>query len=184
VAVALFYAWSATDERTDVAKLALAPVGIALVLFVWSGAWELAGRLLTGERRFAAHLTAAALAVVGVAIADQSDYVAFALSAPGASYLGMCAVGAIVAWGLWRHLSLVIRDPGRGAALAAVAVSAVGVGSFALLSQVVRADDPGYMGYSKAIKVPAVRLVNGSEAGRFFRDADTLKGEIDALKSK
>jgi hypothetical protein len=183
-AVARFYAWSSIDERTEPAKLALAPVAIVLALFLWSGAWGLAGRLLLGEGRFAGHLTAAGLALIGVAIADQSDYLAFALSAPGSLYLAMSAVGAALAWGLWRHLSLVTRNPGRGTALAAIAVAAVCVGSFALLSHIARVDDPTHMAYLKAIKVPAVRLVKGSEPEEFFREAEKLKGELEAVKAQ
>jgi hypothetical protein len=40
------------------------------------------------------------------------------------------------------------------------------------------------MAYLKAIKVPAVRVVEGSEAGEFFRDAEKLKGELEGLKGK
>ena len=183
-AVVLLYVWSSADERIALAKLAQAPVVIALALFIWSGAWGLAGRLLLGERRFAAHLTVAALTLIGIAIADQSDYVAFALSAPGSHYLATFAVGAFLTWGLWRHISLVIRNPGWGAALAAGAVAAVCGGSFALYSHVDRADNLAHMAYLKAIKAPAVRQVKGSESGRFFRDAEELKGKLEALKKK
>lgn len=36
----------------------------------------------------------------------------------------------------------------------------------------------------KAIKPPAVRLVEGSEAGEFFRDAEKLKDALEGLKAK
>jgi len=183
-AILLFEAWSGTDERTELAKLAVTPVLTVLALFIWSGAWGLAGRLLAGEVRFAAHLSAAALALIGVFIADQSDYVAFALSAPAFSYLAMSAVVAVLAWGLWRHLCLVIHDPGRGAALTSVAVAATCVGLFALYAHLERADDPTHMAYLKAVKPPAVRLVKGSEPGEFFRDAAKLEGELEALTGK
>jgi hypothetical protein len=183
-AVVLLHAWSSTNERTELAKLAQAPVLIVLALFIWSGAWGLAGRLLLDECRFAAHLTAAALTLIGISIADQSDYMAFALSAPGSNYLATFAVGAFLAWGLWRHLSLVIRNPGWGVALAAGAVAAVCGGSFALYSHVDRSDDLVHMAYLKAIKAPAVRLVKGSQTGQFFRDARKLKAELEALKRK
>jgi hypothetical protein len=186
VAAAFFFlAWSWTSERIELMKLAQAPVLYVLGLFVWSGAWALASRLLLGEPRFAAHVTVAALALLGIFVADQSDYVAFALSAPATySYAAMSAAGAILAWGLWRHLSLAIRDPGAGAALSAAAVAAVCVGSFALVSHVTRSDELVHMAYLKAIKPPAVRLVAGSDTGEFFQDAERLKGELETLRRK
>lgn len=183
-AAVLLYVWSSADERIALAKLAQAPVVIVLALFTWSGAWGLAGRSLLGEGRFAAHLTVAALTLIGISIADQSDYVAFALSTPGSHYLGTFAVGAILGWGLWQHLSLVTRNPGWDAVLAAGAVAAACGGSFALYSHVDRADNLAHMAYLKAIKAPAVRLVKGSETGRFFQDAEALKGKLEALKKK
>jgi hypothetical protein len=39
------------------------------------------------------------------------------------------------------------------------------------------------MAYSKAIKAPAVRLVEGSQVGQFFRDAEKLKDELEELKA-
>jgi len=183
-AALLFDAWSSTSERTEVAKLALVPGATLLGLFVWSGAWGLAGRVLAGELRFAAHLTTAALALLGVFLVAQADYLGFAFSAPGLYYLALCALVAVLATGLWRHLSLVIRDPGRGTALAAVAVAAVCVGSLKLVFHVIDAEDVSRMAYMKAIKPPAVRLVEGSETGQFFQDAGKLKGELEGLKGK
>jgi putative effector of murein hydrolase len=151
---------------------------------VWSGAWGLAGRLLVGERRFAGHLTAAALTVLGYLLLGNWDYVAFAFSAPGLRHLMIPATAALLAWGLWRHLSLVTRNPGRGVALAAVAVAAVSVGSLALYFETDRADDLTRMGYLKAIKTPLVRLASGREAGKFFRDAEKLRGELEPLKTR
>lgn len=182
-AVFLFFAWNWTSERIDLVKLAQASVLYVLGLFIWSGAWALASRLLLGEPRFAAHLTAAALALLGVFIADRCDYVAFAFSAPANYYyVAMFAAGVILAWGLWRQLSLVIRDPGAGAALAAVGVAAVCAVSLGLIGYSDRGEDLAHMAYLKAIKVPAVRLVEGSETGQFFREAGNLKAELEALK--
>jgi len=184
-AVVLFFRWSWTSERIDLAKLAEAAVLLVLGLLVWSGAWALAGRLLLGEPRFAPHLTVAALALLGVFIADQSDYVAFAFSAPATYYyVAMSAAGAVLTWGLWRHLSLVIPNPGLGAALAAVGVAAVCAVSMTLIGYVERGDDQPRMAYLKAIKAPAVRLVKGSEAAQFFSDAAKLKGELEVLRTK
>jgi hypothetical protein len=176
--------WSATFERADPAKLVLPPVILVLALFLWSGAWGLAGRLLRGEWRFAAHLTAAALTVVAYFFVNNWDYLQFALSWPWLFYPGLAVLGAFVAWGLWRHLSLVTRNPGWGVAVAAVAVTAVSVGSFALSSYVGREDDLTRMAYLKTIKPPAVRLAKGREAGEFFREAERLKGELEPLKAK
>lgn len=184
-AVFLLFAWSWTSERIDLVKLAQAPVLYVLGLFVWSGAWALAGRLLLGEPRFAAHLTAAALALLGVFIADRFDYVAFAFSAPATYYyVAMLAAGVVLAWGLWRHVSLVIRNPGGGAALVAIGVAAVCAVALGLIGYGDRDDSVAHMAYLKAIKVPAVRLVDGSETGEFFQDAARLKGELEGLKGK
>jgi hypothetical protein len=170
------------DERTELAKLAITPVLIVLALFVWAGAWGLAGRLLAGERRFAAHLVTAGLTLIGIFAADRLDYVAYAFSAPEATFLAaIAAVGALLAWGLWRHLALALRNPGRGAALVAVAVAATCLGVFALYADLQRADDPVHMTYLKAVKPPAVRLVQGSKTGQFFREAEGLKGELELL---
>jgi hypothetical protein len=184
-AVVLFYAWSGTDQRTELVKLATTPVLILLALIIWSGAWGLAGRLLSAERCFAAHLTVAALALIGIFVANRLDYVAFALSlsAPGADALSLFAVGGVLACGLWRHLALAIRHPGWGAALATVTVAAACVGSFVFFVQLDRADELApHMAFLKVIKVPAVRLAQGSETGEFFQDSEGLKRELELLK--
>jgi hypothetical protein len=41
-----------------------------------------------------------------------------------------------------------------------------------------------HIAYLKAIKAPALRLVEGSETGQFFQDAEKLRGELEALKRK
>jgi len=183
VAILFFEAWSGTDERTELAKLSVTPALFALGLFIWAGAWGLAGRLLSGERRIAAHLGAAALALIGVYGAERLDYVAYALSVPKPIYLAALAIaGVFLAWGLWRHLALAIRKPGRGAAFAAVAVAATCIGALELSAHLQRADDPVHMAYLKAVKPPAVRLAAGSEEQEFFRQVERLPRDLAALE--
>ena len=178
-AVLYFYVWSGTFEKTDLTKLATEPVPTLLGVLAWAGAWALAGRLFSGGSRFAAHLTVGALAVTGAFVAlDQSDYLAFALSMPGTRYVALAALWAILAWGLWRHLALALRNAGRGAAFAAVALASAGIALLALYEHVQHADDLNRMEFPIAIKVPAVRLVKGSETSVFFRAADQLKVEL------
>ena len=88
----------------------------------------------------------------------------------------MPALGAVVAWGIWRHLSLVARNPGRGVAVTGVAVAAVSVGSLALYHYVDATDDLTQMRYLKAIKPPVVRIADGRAPEDFFREAERLKG--------
>lgn len=185
VAVLLFDAWSGMDERTELAKVAVAPVFIMLALFIWTGAWGLASRLLAGEHRFAAHLVTASLALIGIFAADRLDYVAHAFSAPEATSLAaIAAVGALLAWGLWRHLALALRKPGRGAAVAAVAVATTCLGVFALFTDFLRAERAVHLTYLKAIKPPVVCLVQGGEPAQFFGNAAELKSELALLTRK
>jgi len=178
-AVILFYVWTGTFEKTDLTKLASGPVIAALALLVWAGAWGFAGRLFAGASRFAAHLTVGALAVIATYIAvDQTDYLAFALSMPGTDYLGLAAMWAILAWGLWRHLSLALRTAGRGTALASAAVATTAIGLLVLYTHIQQADNPNTMAFSTAIKVPTVRLVKGSAPAEFFQEAAVLKDEL------
>lgn len=183
-AAVLLYAWSVTSAPTELAELAIAPVLFVVGILVWAGAWGLTGRLLVGERRFAAHLTVAAMMLIGFLVAGSWDYPAFALSAPGLRHVAVPLLGVFFAWGLWRHLALVTRHPGRGIAVAAVAVSAVALGSLALYMHVSAADDLAEMRYLKAIKPPVVRVAQGREAGEFFRDAEQMRAAVDALKTK
>ena len=184
LAALVLEAWSETGERGQLAKLVLTPVLTVVALLVWAGAWGLAGRLLSGERRVAAHLAIASLALIGILLANRLDYVAFALSAPQVDFLGLFAVGAALAWGLRRHLALAIDRPGWGATLAAVAVAATCVGLFALLAHLWRADDPTRMAYLKHIKPPEVRLVEGTVTSQFFSDAGRIRGELEALRAR
>ena len=96
----------------------------------------------------------------------------------------MPALGAVVAWGIWRHLSLVARNPRRGVAMAAVAVAAASVGSLALYNYVDVTDDLTHMRYLKAIKPPVVRIADGRAPEDFFRDAERLKGQLEPLKAR
>jgi hypothetical protein len=184
VAALVLEAWSGTAERVEVAKLVRTPMLWVVALLIWAGAWGLAGRLLSGERRVAAHLAAAALALTGIFLANRLDYVSFALSAPYTDFLVLCAVWAALAWGLRRHLALALERPGRGTALAAVAVAAACVGLFALLAHLGSADDPTRMAYLKHIKLPEARLVEGTATSQFFSDAVRIKSELEALRTR
>lgn len=182
--MSLLYSWSTTYEQSDLAKLVLPPVLLVLALLLWAGAWSLAGRLLIGAWRLAGHLTAAALVVLAYFFVNNWDYLQFALSWSWLLYPGLVVLGAFVAWGLWRHLSLVIRNPGRGVAVAAVAVTAVSLGSFVLYSLTDREDELTRMAYLKAVKPPVVRLVSGREPGEFFQAAGRLRVEVESLKAR
>lgn len=181
-AVVLLDVWSSTFEKTELTKFASSPVLSVLALVVWAGAWGFAGRLFSGASRFAAHVIVGALTVISVFIAvNQSDYLAFALSMPGADYLALATVWAIVAWGLWRHLALTLRNAGRGAGLAAASVATAGIGLFVLYAYLDQVDDLNRMAFSTAIKPPAVRLVEGRGAAEFFQDAEALENRLAAL---
>lgn len=182
VAALVLEAWSGAVERGQLAKLVVTPVLAVVALLLWAGAWGLAGRLLSGERRVAAHVAVASLALLGIFLANRLDYVAFALSVPQVDLVGLFAIGAALAWGLRRHLALATERPGRGATLAAAAVAAACVGLFALLAQLWRADDPNRMAYLKHIKLPETRLVEATETARFFLDTEQIKGKLDRLR--
>ena len=179
-----FNAWSTTDVQTALPKLAMTPLLVVLALFLWAGGWTLAGRLLSGTRRFAAHLSAAAIAVIGILVAGQSDTLAYALSAPLADYLGLFLVGAALAWGLSRHLGLVAQRSRRSAVLAGIAVAIGCLGTYLLMAYIGSADNPTYMDYLKHVKPPAVRVVDGTGVAQFFQDARTIKSELEVLKTK
>lgn len=185
VVAALFLdAWSATDERIQVSKFVRTPLFAVFALLVWSGAWGLVGRLLTGERRVSAHLAVASLALLGIFAANRLDYVAFALSAPYADLLALCAIAAVLGWGLWRHLVLVFHHPGRSAALAAATVAVALVSSNTLLEQLGQSDEALAMTYMKYIKAREVRLVDGTNVMQFFRDTREIKGKLEALRRR
>jgi len=177
--------WSEVFERTEPAKLVMPALIGVLLLFVWAGAWSLTGRLLVGERRLAAHLTVAAVTVIGVlAVPELLGYPAYALAARWIRLLIMPGLGAVLAWGIWRHLFLVTRSPGRGIAIAAVAVAATSVGSLGLYEYAEATDDLARMNYMQAIKPAVVLIADGQPPEDFFRDAEHLKGQLEPLKAR
>lgn len=184
-AAVLVNEWSDTFERTETAKLVMPAVLAVIAILVWSGGWGLAGRLLNGERRFAAHLAVAAVMLIGVlVVAVVGDYLAYAVSAPGLRHWLVPAVGAVLAWGIWRHLYLVARVPGRRVAMAAVAVAAVLVGAAALVRYVNVVDDLAQLEFLKVVKAPVARVAEGREVAEFFGAAARLRGELEGLKGK
>ena len=183
-AAALLTVWAGTHERAELAKLTMWPVVLVLGVLVWAGAWSLAGRLLLGARQFIAHVTAAALAMLGIIAMQLWEYPAFALSAPALRHVAVPAIGVFLTWALWRHISLVTRNLGYRSALVAIVVAAVSVGSLKLYFRVTSTENPAEMAYLKAIKTPAVRLAQGREAVEFFRDAESLRSELEPLKTK
>jgi hypothetical protein len=184
VAALVLDAWSGTDERIRVAKLAATPLLALVALLAWSGSWALAGRLLTGERRMCAHLAVASLALLGAIAANRLDYLAFALSASYADFAAAGALWAALGLGLWRHLALAMHRPGRGAAFAAAGVAAACVGMITLAGQLARPDETLEMAYMKSIKLPEARLVDGTGTRQFFRDAKQIEGELEALRNR
>jgi len=184
VGVVLLGLWSGSGERIRTDKLVSLAVFTVAALFVWAGAWGFAGRLLSGERRVAAHLAVAALALIGMLAANRLDYAAFALSAARVDFLVLFAIGAALAWGFWRHLALVVRHSTWGTALAAAAVAAACVGLTVIPVRFDVDQELTEMAYMKTIKLPAARLVEGTGTAQFLQDAERIKDELEALKQK
>ncbi|MCZ7564343.1 MAG: hypothetical protein M5U08_11680 [Burkholderiales bacterium] len=156
-------------------------VVIGLALLAWSGAWAFAGARLSGRHRFAAHLAVAALAFTGLFLTSSPAFLTGVLAMPESDYLWLSMLGVIVAWGLWRHVRLVLRAPGRCAAVAVVAIAAASVAWYALLTYLGDRDDLAYMAY--ASKAPPPHLVKGTGLEHFLRDARKLEAELETLRT-
>jgi len=91
-------------------------------------------------------------------------------------------IAAVLAWTLYRHLTLVSRQPRRTLAVAAFLIV---VGVFSVLSLADHAsqkDQLSRMAFLKEIKSPAVRLVPGASPEAFFAAAQDLRPKVDALR--
>jgi len=166
-----------TPFEVPVATLALT----ALALLAWSGAWALAGQRRSGKHRFAAHLGVAALAFIGILFAMSPPYLVFALAVPGSDYLWLATLGAILAWGLWRHVKLASGAPGRCAAVAVVAITVAFVQGYALFTYLGQRDDLAYMAY--ATKAPPPHRAGSAGMEGFLQGARKLEAELETLRA-
>jgi hypothetical protein len=179
----LLYGFASTTDRIEPLKLAMPAIWVALGLGVWASTWAFAGKALGGRGNFAAHagIALAALVLLFV-VATLGGYAAFAFSSSAIDDATIVPIAMALAWSLYRHLTLVSRQPRRTLALRAfgIVVGIFGVLSLADLAD--RKDHVSRMAFLKAIKSPAVRLVSGASPEAFFAAAQDLKSKVDALR--
>lgn len=160
----------------------VAALGLAtLTLLVWAGAWALVGKRFSAKPRFAAHFGVAALAFIGILVAMSPPYLVFALALPWSDYLWLATLGAIMAWGLWRHVKLASGAPGRCATVAIVAITAALVQGYAIVIYLGGRDDLTYMAY--ATKGPPPHRAKGTGLDGFLQGAQKLETALEKLRA-
>jgi len=183
LACVLLYGFASTTERIEPLKLAMPAVWATLGLCVWASTWAFAGKALAARGNFVAHAgIALAALVLLLVVATLGGYAAFAFSSSAIDEGTIVPIAAVLAWTLYRHLTLVSRQPRRTRALAAFLIV---VGIFSVLSLADHAsqkDQLSRMAFLKEIKSPAVRLVPGASPEAFFAAAQDLKPKVDALR--
>jgi hypothetical protein len=184
LACLLLYGFASTTERIEPLKLAMPAIWVTLGLCVWAATWAFAGKALGARANLAAHASVALAGLVALfVVATAGGYAAFALSSSAIDAGTILPLAAVAAWALYRHLTLVSRQPHRTLALAALGVVVGVVGVLSLADHASRQDQLGRMTFLREIKTPAVRLVTGASPEAFFAAAEDLKHQIDAARS-
>jgi hypothetical protein len=183
LACVLLYAFTSTTERIEPLKLAMPAVWVALGLALWASVWAFAGKALAARGNFIAHVTIGLAALVLLVVAvTLGGYAAFAFSSSAIDGGTIAPIAAVLAWALYRHLTLVSRQPRRTLAFAALGIVVGVFGVLSLAEQAGQRDNLARMAFLKEIKSPAVRLVPGASPEAFFAAAKDLKPTVDALR--
>jgi hypothetical protein len=183
LACVLLYGFASTTERIEPLKLAMPAVWVTLGLCVWASIWAFAGKALAARGNFIAHASIALAALVLMLVtATLGGYAAFAFSSSAIDEGTIVPIAAVVAWALYRHLTLVSRQPRRTLALAACGIVVGVFGVLSLADHASQKDQLSRMAFLKEIKSPAVRLVRGASPEAFFAAAQDLKPKVDALR--
>jgi FHA domain len=186
LAVLTLNAYLGSTERTSIAKLFTGSLALLAMVGVWSGAWALAGRLLSHRPRFLGHLGVAAAALLALAAwSEGSEWIGFMLSRESAvSAIGALVMLAGLAIALYGHLTLATlmtrRARWRGAAGVALAAFAL-----ALLSSYAEHDRfSDRMQFPSELKPVSVRLLRAETPAAFTAGVKTLREQVDALAAE
>jgi hypothetical protein len=183
LACVLAYNFVTTTDRIEPLRLVMPAVWIVLGVCGWASAWAFAGRALGARGNAVAH---ASIAFAGLAflfiVATVFGYAAFAFSSSTVDDGTIVPLAAVAAWALYRHLTLVSRQPRRTLALTAFGIVVGAVSVLSLADYAGQREQLSRMAFLREIKTPAVRLVPGASPEAFFASAHELKAKVDALR--
>lgn len=154
----------------------------AAVLAVWSGAYAVLGRLISGNERFFSHLLIACCGYLVGVVADRSlEVLAFASGCVWPMQVSRYVVILVVALTVRTHLRL--ADPAHWPALRwAVGLMALGV-AVVPAAQLWISEGRLTRVYTLGhVELPALRLAPPVSVERFTADAVTLKARADASR--
>jgi hypothetical protein len=183
LACVVAYGFVSTVDRIEPLRLAMPAIWITLGVCGWAAAWAFAGRALGARGNPAAHASIALAGLVFLfVVATVFGYAAFAFSSSVVDEGTIVPLALIAAWALYRHLTLVSRQPRSSLAFTAFGIVVGAVGVLSLADYAGQRDQLSRMAFLREIKTPAVRLVTGASPEAFFASAQELKARVDALR--
>ena len=178
----------ATGERTVTDYLAPL-LAICTAAVIWTSAWAILTRILSGRSRYERHLVIALSGLVGIFLLNElTAYSAYALSQRplvGYRYVATWILAAAIVFLHLRQLSQSRETAGvrLKLKLAAVTLMALGGIGWQTLSQWEAGQNSDRFAFLRNLKPPALRLAAGESDQAFFTRASALKAQLDEARA-
>ena len=176
--------WAGETDKFAPVRYLMAMAGILSIGLIWSGIWTFANRIFAGHARFGRHVFIAACGMVVLEIFGHlSGLIAFAFSWEALSRYGNHIAIAIGATMMYFHLTTIKPRATRKAMVTAISISIMGSG-FMLMTNYQRSGKLIDELYMREMYVPSLRVSKDHSLDHFMSNAEKLKTEVDAERSK
>lgn len=183
-ALALLDLWRAETAEPKLIRYLTPVLLLAAVIAVWTFAWSVLSRILSGHARFATHLLIVGVGLLLYTVYDEfSELGSFALSWTALAryvYIGAWLAFAAVCFAHLRALGST-HLPIKAAAVLALAALGITVQSLKLSEW--RATY-GQASTLQRLEPPSIRIVGTQSQAAFFTGITDLKGALDKARSE
>ena len=178
----------ATGERT-VTDYLTPLLSICTAVVVWTSAWAIVTRILSGRARYERHLVIALGGLVGIFFVNEfSSLAAYALSQRALVGYRYVATWFLIAGVVFLHLRQLSQSRETAAVrlklkLAVVTLMALGGIGWQTLSQWEAGQNSDRFAFLRNLKPPTLQLAAGESDQAFFAQASALKAPLDQARA-
>jgi hypothetical protein len=176
--------WLADTGEPKLIRYLSAVLMIAGVVAVWSAAWTMASRVLTGAARYGTHLLIVASGLLAFTVLDQlGDIGAFALS-----WTALASAGYVLAWTILAAVCFAHLRALGGSRLAVKAAVVIALAALAITVQTLKLSEwrstYGQATTLQRLQPPWLRIVTPRSEQTFVEESKAIRERLDSARSE